>query len=110
MKLPYTECSDPQLIKEGVRAGEREDFASDFPNALKAMIERAWHQDPKQRPPIDECVRNLEQFLAKLAPDVAGVGHGGSCPSSLSTSLAFNEKFACALCACVCVTINCVCF
>ena len=43
-KLPYKECSDPQLIKEGVRAGEREDFASDFPPALKAMIERAWGQ------------------------------------------------------------------
>jgi serine/threonine protein kinase len=78
MKQPFKESPDYDCIKQGVKDGEREDFASDFHPALKAMIERAWHQDPMQRPPIDECVRDLEQFLAQLAPDVAGAGHGGS--------------------------------
>ena len=30
-------------------------------------------QDPKQRPPIDECVRDLEQFLAQLPRDAEGM-------------------------------------
>jgi hypothetical protein len=31
-------------------------------------------QDPKQRPSIDECVRDLEQFLAQLPRDAEGMG------------------------------------
>jgi hypothetical protein len=30
-------------------------------------------QDPKQRPSIDECVRDLEQFLAQLPQDAEGM-------------------------------------
>lgn len=30
-------------------------------------------QDPKQRPSIDECVRDLEQFLAQLPRDAEGM-------------------------------------
>jgi serine/threonine protein kinase len=72
MMQPYRESPDRESIKEGVRAGEREGFASDFPPAVKAMIERAWHQDPKQRPSIHECVRDLEHYLMQLPPNVAG--------------------------------------
>jgi eukaryotic-like serine/threonine-protein kinase len=44
MKQPYKESPDYDCIKQGVKDGEREDFASDFPPALQAMIERAWAQ------------------------------------------------------------------
>jgi serine/threonine protein kinase len=80
MRLPYKDCRNLQFIQEGVRAGRREDFELEdvpdfrFPPTLKAMIERAWHQDPKQRPSIDECVRDLEQFLAQLPRDAEGMG------------------------------------
>ena len=51
-------------------------------------------QDPKQRPSIDECVRDLEQFLAQLPRDAEGmVGPppplaGG--PNQLPASLLVN--------------------
>jgi len=97
-------------IRADVKAGGREEFeledCSDFvfPPALKAMIERAWAQvnplqhynrfhlhlfcaqDPKERPSIDQCVRELQQFLEQL--DAAGplAAGGGVEPSSRNQS------------------------
>jgi len=78
MKQPYKDSPDYDCIKQGVKDGEREEFEPDFPPALKAMIERAWHKEPKERPSIDECVRDLEHYLKQLASDDTGAGHGGS--------------------------------
>ena len=44
MKQPYKESPDYDCIKQGVKDGEREYFASEFPPALQDMIERAWAQ------------------------------------------------------------------
>jgi serine/threonine protein kinase len=89
MRLPYRACTDVQDIKAGVKAGDREDFELEdcpdfqFPLALKGMIKRAWAQvkppslqrlsfyvlwaqDPEDRPSIEQCVCELQWFLAQL--------------------------------------------
>jgi serine/threonine protein kinase len=91
MRLPFKDCRNLHFIVEGVRdRKEREDFELEdcpdfvFPPALKAMIERAWAHDPKERPAIDRCVFELEQFLAQSPLDTSGIkapahnagGHG----------------------------------
>jgi serine/threonine protein kinase len=53
MKLPYAECVDMHLLKKSIRKkGLRPAFPDDFPPALRALIERAWHTDPARRPSV----------------------------------------------------------
>ena len=70
MRLPYRDC-DPQLIKEFVRDGEREEFPTDFPPALKTMIERAWAQ---VKPP---SLQPLSLLFIVWAGRQAAPVHGG---------------------------------
>jgi serine/threonine protein kinase len=72
MKLPFADCKDMHLLMAEVRNGEREEFPPDMPAALRTMIERAWHQDPSQRPSIEQCVFDLEAMLVQdPSPDTA---------------------------------------
>jgi serine/threonine protein kinase len=69
MQLPFADCRDMQELKAGIKSNVREEFPDDFPPAIRALIERAWHQDPSKRPSIQEMIRDLEQFLGQLQPD-----------------------------------------
>jgi serine/threonine protein kinase len=75
MQIPFADCDDMHALKKAIRkTGFRESFPADFPPAMKAVVERAWHQDPTQRPAIGEVVRELEQYLGHLRPDISGGG------------------------------------
>jgi hypothetical protein len=99
-------CSLPQHNRYRSR-GRRLVFARAQVNKCTCTLAQhsrdQWHQSARALHRA-EPVNGLVTLLCHLFPITL------YCPSIISTSLAFNEKFACALCACVCVTINCVCF
>ncbi len=69
MKLPYAECVDMHLLKKSItKKGLRPAFPDDFPPALRALIERAWHADSARRPSMRDMACELQRFLAQLQP------------------------------------------
>ncbi|KAG0600101.1 hypothetical protein M758_11G007200 [Ceratodon purpureus] len=51
--VPFHEETDSQRLKENVKKGYRPELHSDLPSMLKALINRCWSGDPKDRPRFD---------------------------------------------------------
>ncbi len=67
MQMPNKDCQPEHMhdLKKSIRKkGYRDSFPADFPPEMKALIERAWHQEPGERPAIGDIVREQEQILA----------------------------------------------
>jgi serine/threonine protein kinase len=87
MTMPFADCDDMHELKKAIRKkGYREQFPDDFPPTMRALIERAWHQDSSRRPAIGEIVLELAQFLAQLQPDSTAAVAEGSHSSSLAAA------------------------
>ncbi|KAG0588078.1 hypothetical protein KC19_2G214300 [Ceratodon purpureus] len=48
--VPFHDEQDEKRLKENVKKGDRPELRGDLPPMLKALIERCWSGDPKERP------------------------------------------------------------
>lgn len=53
-------------VKQLVRAGDRMEIPAEFPKKIKRLITFGWHQNPDNRPSIDEVQATLERQVNKL--------------------------------------------
>ncbi|KAG0555862.1 hypothetical protein KC19_11G008900 [Ceratodon purpureus] len=51
--VPFHEERDEKRLKENVKKGDRPKLCGDLPPMLKALIEKCWSRDPKDRPRFD---------------------------------------------------------
>jgi serine/threonine protein kinase len=84
LQRPFADCPDVLLLKKAIQEGMRETFPDNFPPAIRAVIERAWQQDPALRPPIVDVLRELERLLGQLAHDAPDSAYRDSRCSSLA--------------------------
>ncbi|CAG8454158.1 1583_t:CDS:2, partial [Dentiscutata heterogama] len=69
-KLPFNDIKSPSAVSEKVRKGERPNpFSDDTPDQYEGIVKRAWHQNHKKRPSIDNLRKQLCRLKIKV-PDI----------------------------------------
>jgi serine/threonine protein kinase len=59
---------DADTFRSGVVEGERPAIPTTTPRGFAELIERCWHQDPKQRPTFDDIVKTMRSGKARFGP------------------------------------------
>jgi hypothetical protein len=64
-KQPYF-GANPEVIKLCVVEGQREEFEEECPEGYIELVVKCWHQDPAQRPQIDQVLMELARIKNNL--------------------------------------------
>lgn len=64
--VPFPDISSAIEVKRRVQKGKRPELPSHCPPELKALIERCWRHDPKERPKFGEICEELERLQVPL--------------------------------------------
>lgn len=63
--LPY-KGANQAIIKMCVMEGQREEIPEECPPGYAQLIEKCWHQDPAQRPPITEVLEIIKSIKQQI--------------------------------------------